>query len=512
MKYLINIITIRKLSALLLSILSSLIIFLLSILIFSYIFYFNINHIVLFNSIISLFVAIIFFVFIKTFFKKILNKYFFLQLHNKEKILKNLIKEIPKILNTEQLLNLIIDSSKSAMRLKKISLWLIDIDNNEFKPVRSIGFDSKNISDLLKNRSLLRYFSKICQPIILPELSSIIKNLSDDKIKNGMQKTMDEMKRKKIEIILPLIIRKKIIGVLIIGKKNNCEYYSKRDIDILKIISSQSAIAIENAMLYEKTKKFNKIMQAEIKRATNRLRKINKQLRKLDKAKSEFISIASHQLRTPLSIIKGYISLIIEESYGTVNKKLKVPLQQVYSSNQKMIDLVDDLLDVSRIESNKIIFNFKKIKLENLIKQIISEFQPAIQEKKLRLKFEYEQNIPRVRIDEIKIKEVFTNLLDNAIKYTKNGDIVINLKKVKNKKYGYLILSITDTGSGIIKEDLPFIFQKFARGNKVSLIHTEGIGLGLYICRKIIEAHKGKIGVKSDGENKGSEFFIKLPI
>lgn len=431
-------------------------------------------------------------------------------LYSKEKILRNLIQEIPKVLNTERLLDLIIDSSRSAMRLKKISLWLIN--NNEFKPVESIGFNSKNIFNLIKNRSLLQYFSKIRQPIILSGLNDITKNLPDKKMKTGMQKVMDEMKRKKIEMILPLIIRKKIIGILIIGKKNGYKNYNDQDIGILKIIASQSAVAIENAMLYEKTQKFNKTMQVEVKRATNRLRKINKQLRKFDKAKSEFISIASHQLRTPLSIIKGYISLILDKNYGTVNKKLKIPLQQVYDSNQKMIDLVDDLLNISRIESNRIIFNFKKIKLENLVKQTIAEFEAAMQEKKLRLKFEYEQNMPAIKIDEMKIKEVLTNLLDNAIKYTDYGDISINLKMAKNKTKEFLILSITDTGSGIHKEDLPFIFQKFARGNKISLINTEGIGLGLYICKKIIEAHKGKIGVKSSGKNKGSEFFIKLPV
>ncbi|MCK4745086.1 GAF domain-containing sensor histidine kinase [Candidatus Parcubacteria bacterium] len=398
------------------------------------------------------------------------------------------------------------------MRLKKISLWLINIDNNKFRPMASVGFYKKNILNLIKNRSLLRYFSKICQPIILSELKTIINSLSDNKIKIGLSKTMDEMKKNKIEIILPLIIRKKIIGVLIIGKKNGYKDYNKQDIGILKIIASQSAVAIENALLYEQTQKFNKTMQTEVKKATNRLQKINRRLRKFDRAKSEFISIASHQLRTPLSIIKGYTSLILDGSYGLVNKKLLPHLRQVYESNQRMINLVDDLLDVTRIESNKIIFNFKKTKLENLIKQAIAEFQPAIQEKKLNLKFECGQNVPAVKIDEIKIKEVLTNLLDNAIKYTNRGSIDINLKSIKNKSGKFLILSIIDTGSGIYKEDLPFIFQKFARGNKSSLVHTEGIGLGLYICRKIIEAHKGKIGVKSGGKNKGSEFFIKLPI
>ncbi|MCK5460314.1 GAF domain-containing sensor histidine kinase, partial [Candidatus Parcubacteria bacterium] len=446
MKYLINITTIRKLSALLLSIFSSLIIFLSSILFLSHIFYFNINHIVLFNSVISLFITIAFFVYVKTFFQKILNKYFFSQLHSKEKILNDLIQKIPKVLNTEQLLDLIICSSRNAMRLKKISLWLINVGDNEFNPMASVGFHKKNILNLIKNRSLLRYFSKICQPIILSELKTIINSLSDKKIKMGLLKTMDEMKKNKMEIILPLIVRKKIIGVLIIGKKSGYKNYNKQDIGILKIIASQSAVAIENALLYEQTQKFNKTMQIEVKRATNRLRKINKRLRKFDKAKSEFISIASHQLRTPLSIIKGYLSLILDETYGTVNKKLTSPLKQVYESNQQMINLVDDLLDVTRIESSKIIFKFKKTKLENLIKQTIAEFQPAIQEKKLNLKFECGQNVPAVKIDEIKIKEVLTNLLDNAIKYTNRGSIDINLKSIKNKSDKFLILSIIDTG------------------------------------------------------------------
>ncbi len=247
----------------------------------------------------------------------------------------------------------------------------------------------------------------------------------------------------------------------------------------------------------------------KITRMARSLKRANVELQKLDKAKSEFISIASHQLRTPLSIIKGFISMILEGFYGSVSDQAKDKLEKSLESNERLIKLVDHLLDLSHMEGGKMKFEFSKISLIKLVESSVEELE--LQAYKKKLKFVY--HLPKakeifVRADEEKIRQVVINLIDNAIKYTAKGKIEIFLKKVGDKA----VFSVKDTGIGIERGGIKHLFDKFIRGKKVARIWTEGVGLGLYIARLIIETHHGQIGVKSKGENKGSEFWFKIPI
>lgn len=247
-----------------------------------------------------------------------------------------------------------------------------------------------------------------------------------------------------------------------------------------------------------------------------KLAELNKKLQsayeevdRLSKAKSEFISIASHQLRTPLSAIKGYISMIIEGTYGQLSEKAKRPLENVYQSNERLIKLVNDLLSVSRIEAGRVEFEPEETQVEEVVDSVVQELKITAEQKKLYLKLEKPKvPLPKVFLDKDKMRQVLLNLLNNAIKYTKEGGITIKLQTINYK----LRTIIQDTGEGMTKEDLAKLFESFSRGTVGTQISAEGAGLGLYIARKFVEMHKGKIWAESEGKNKGSTFYVELPL
>ena len=239
-------------------------------------------------------------------------------------------------------------------------------------------------------------------------------------------------------------------------------------------------------------------------------------VKELDEAKSEFVSIASHQLRTPLTAIKGYISMLMEGTYGKLAAKQKNPMNNVYKSNERLITLVNDLLNISRIESGKIKFEPKKAKIEEIISSVLEELQLKAKEKGLTLVFKQPKILlPSLLIDTTKIRDVIMNIVDNAIKYTQKGSVTISIitqPKNRNLETTHIIISIADTGEGMEPEEIKHLFESFTRGKAGTKYWTEGSGLGLYIAKQYIQMHKGKISTKSPGKGKGSTFIIELPV
>lgn len=233
------------------------------------------------------------------------------------------------------------------------------------------------------------------------------------------------------------------------------------------------------------------------------------ELKKLDMAKTEFISIASHQLRTPLTIIKGYVSMMLEGTYGRVAKKAQKPLENVLNSNERLIRLVNDLLMVSKVETGKIEVEFSKANLEEIIVDLLKELEPKAREKKIYLKLEKSKELlPIIMIDKDKIRQTIFNILDNGIRYTNQGGLTVALRKLDSK----VRITIRDTGEGMNQEEAKRLFSSFSRGSAGVKLWAEGAGLGLYIAKKFIDFHHGRIWAKSPGKGKGSIFFIELPI
>lgn len=245
----------------------------------------------------------------------------------------------------------------------------------------------------------------------------------------------------------------------------------------------------------------------ELANLAHSLEKANGILRNLDQQKTEFISIASHQLRTPLSVTKGYSELLVEGVYGRLTPKVLRVLSNMDKGNEKMIDLIDEFLDITRIEQGRLKFNFKPLDLIKLTKEVSRDFHCRVQDKGLKMEILLPEKAREVWADEDKIRHVLGNLLDNAIKYTEKGVIKVEVKENKDG----LSVSVKDEGLGFDKKDEVNFFQKFYRGENIRGIGVTGTGLGLYVASKFIEKHNGKIWAKSKGLGKGSEFGFWLP-
>lgn len=247
----------------------------------------------------------------------------------------------------------------------------------------------------------------------------------------------------------------------------------------------------------------------ELEALSQQLVEANIQLKKLDKAKSEFISIASHQLRTPLTAIKGYLSLVVEGSYGQVDDSVKNALQKAYGANERLILLVEDLLNASRIESGRMKYDLADVRLEDLVSQSCDSLALKAEDEGLFLKVNAPKDpLPIFHVDGNKVREVISNFIDNAIKYTEKGGVEVGFESDSES----VKVVVSDTGIGVPEDEIPYLFKKFSRGKDTSRLNATGTGLGLFVAKNIIEAHGGKVWVKSDGAGKGSRFYIQLPL
>ncbi len=246
-------------------------------------------------------------------------------------------------------------------------------------------------------------------------------------------------------------------------------------------------------------------LNKEIARLNGELGTANEKLKSLDKLKTEFLSLASHQLRSPLTAIKGYASMVLEGDFGKIDDKAHEAVDRIFQSSQNLTKVVEDLLNVSKIEQGGMQYEMAAFDLNAVVSDMVKDLSITAKKKGLDLALDSEPHQYIVNGDKEKIRQVVLNLIDNSIKYTKEGSIKVALKKNDNK----VIFSVTDTGMGMTEETKNTLFQKFARGEG-SKINTSGSGLGLYLAKEIVEAHKGRVWVKSPGPGKGSTFFIEL--
>jgi signal transduction histidine kinase len=248
----------------------------------------------------------------------------------------------------------------------------------------------------------------------------------------------------------------------------------------------------------------------QIEKLAGTLEKANVRLKELDKMKSEFVSFATHQIRAPITAIKGYTSLIMEGSYGEVSEDMKEAVDRIYKSSQSLSIVVDDYLNISRIEMGRMKYNFAILDFGKLIREVAEELTPNIMGAKLELNIDIDDSKEyKAKIDEGKMRQVITNLIDNAVKYTKEGSINISISKDESKKK--LLAKISDTGIGIKKATIPKLFNKFSRAKDANETNIHGTGLGLYIAKQMAEAHKGgRVWAESEGEGKGSQFYVEV--
>ena len=243
----------------------------------------------------------------------------------------------------------------------------------------------------------------------------------------------------------------------------------------------------------------------ELERLAGDLKQANAKLEDLSRLKTQLLSLASHQIKSPLAAIKGFTEILIEGIYGQVNDKVKETLVKMKKSADGLVNLIDTLLNVRKVEEGRMDYQFARIDFRKLVEDTVEELRPLAGEKKLEFTFTAPHEAAWVNADAQKLKQVVQNLIDNAIKYTPMGFVKV---EVAPKESTY-VLSVTDSGLGIPDELITHLFEEFIRDERVKK-DILGTGLGLFIARKIVDAHSGKIWAESGGKDKGSRFYVAL--
>ncbi len=282
-----------------------------------------------------------------------------------------------------------------------------------------------------------------------------------------------------------------IVSGLVFGISSITGYF-------LVVLSKNERKSLEHTMLLNK----------KIKKINNELQDANEKLKSLDTLKSEFISLASHQLRSPLTVIKGYASTLTDGIVGNLTPKQNEIVTHIYVAAQGLASVVEDFLNVTKIEQGGMKYSFEKTNLRSIFNDLASDMKIAAEDKHLDFSSSVDGDGEfLVYGDTTKLKQVFLNLIDNSIKYTKEGFVKVILAK---DTLGGILFSVTDSGIGVTEETKKTLFKKFVRGEGKSL-NGGGSGLGLYLAEEIVKAHKGTISVTSDGTGKGSTFSVILP-
>lgn len=302
----------------------------------------------------------------------------------------------------------------------------------------------------------------------------------------------------KTSMLFPVIVKDKSIGVLIFSMIKNEKDVSENEMDLIHGFTDVVGLAVQNARLY-----------TSLEETKGKLEKANIRLQELDKLKDDFVSVASHELRTPMTAIKSYIWMALNKKKSELSPDLEKYLSRSYISVERLINLVNDMLNISRIEGGRIALRLSEVSMLDLTKEVIEEVAAKAQEKNIRL-IVAEQKFPNVLCDRDKIHEVLLNLIGNSLKFTpQSGQISVNF----SVDGPFLQTSVTDSGVGIAKENLPKLFSKFGRleNSYVAIAESGGTGLGLFITKSLIEYHKGSVKADSPGPGRGSTFSFTLP-
>jgi signal transduction histidine kinase len=286
-------------------------------------------------------------------------------------------------------------------------------------------------------------------------------------------------------LFIPILREDRVLGVIDLESTEH-DYFTSDDVGFVRIMVSHAAIAIENAQLFE-------------------------QVRAANKAKTEFMSIAAHELKIPMTSIKGYGKLMEMGAAGALSEKQGEFLNVIGNNVDRMARLVQDLLDVSRIEEGRIRLEIQDVKIQEIVEEVLETVKTQIENKHLKLTVEVEPELPELRADYGRVMQIMTNLISNAYKYTpEGGQVWVIAEPYHNGDLQGISVMIKDTGYGISEQDQGQLFTNFFRASDENIRNEPGTGLGLAITKKMIESHGGELTFQSE-LGKGSTFTFTLP-
>jgi len=406
---------------------------------------------------------------------------------NKLTLLKNLIIASLRILDKENLFSQIDEKTINDLGFKK---GLIVTMEGEIK--FNTGFEPKEIDTL---KDFVKYKKNFIQA--MPLISS------DTEAGSELISTLQT----KDFLIAPVKAREKIYAVFCLANLVMPTDVRRAEKEIFSIICMYLGQCLDNIQLFEEIYNAKDELEKKVKERTNELVKSLREIEAISRAKSDFISNVSHELRTPLTSVKGFSSLLVAEKFGKLPEEAKKRLETIDENVDKLVNMVNTLLDIARIESGKTEVKIAPADIAKSIRDSGEFLSPQMQTKAIKLVLDIPDTL-LVYMDKNLIDQVFINLIGNAVKFTPNeGQITISAKVNGNQA----IIAVSDTGYGIEKENLEKIFQEFFRVDNTINVQAKGTGLGLSLVKRIIEIHKEKIWAESE-TGKGSTFYFTLKL
>jgi len=308
-------------------------------------------------------------------------------------------------------------------------------------------------------------------------------------------------------VISPILPKEGNKGMLFVGTENTDTLITEGDEELITILANQLGQSLENARLFEQTWVAQQELEKKVEERTRELKTVLDEVKIISKRKTDFISSVSHELRTPLTSIKGYAAILLAGKLGAIPEEVRERLDKINRHSDELVHMVNDLLDIARIESGRMTMKQESQNLGNIIEQAADLLSVQCKEKDIQLNVDVSGITDKVLADRSQIERVLINLLGNAVKFTPaKGKISVRAHKEKGK----IQVDITDTGCGIPKKDQEAIFEEFYRVDNDINQHVKGTGLGLSLVKHIIKAHAGEIWVQSS-EGNGSTFSFTLP-
>ena len=422
---------------------------------------------------------------LQTLTARMTDRFFYRGHYEPDKLISNASKIFSSQIDLARLCTQFIDLVKEQIKIERASV--IVLDNNSIYYMGGDKIDY-NLHEL---KLYLDYLGK--EPIIYDEISE------------GSQKKI--MHNFKFEVFIPLKVQDDVIGYFTLGSKNNGTFYDNTDIKNLLLLSNELALAIQNSKAFSLIKNFNVSLQSKIDAATKELSDANAKLKDSDVAKDEFIAMASHQLSTPLAAIDGYVTMAAQGYYGKLDAKLQQKLDSAIERTNVMKGLINDLLNISRMTSGKFHLDISVNDIQNLVETEIDQHKEDAMHKKVTLEYHKpSKQIPKIAFDRVKMQQVVSNFISNAIEYSPEGKVDVFLDFENDN----VSLRVKDNGIGVPEEQKNKLFTKFYRGDNAKKVRPDGTGIGLYLAKRVIEDHKGKIIFESK-PGEGSTFGFTIP-
>ncbi len=416
--------------------------------------------------------------------------------------LQQLSREMSTTLEESQIFERIGASYLDDLGFEKALAFLWDEEKKEFTRQLSLGYQEQEINSA---ESFVASHTG--------EFAGVIKNekllscLSSSEI-GAFQELLTIAFKANLFVIAPLLPKDGAKGFLFVGISNKDSLINEGDEESISILANQIGQSLENARLFEKTWHAHQELEKRVEERTRELSQALEEVKNISQRKTDFVSSVSHELRTPLTSIKGYASILLAGKLGALPPEVNLRMEKINRHSDELVQLVNDLLDISRIESGKVTMKLGEQLLKKTADEVMDLLGVQSKEKQIQLINKISDDTIMVLADRNQLQRVFINIINNAIKFTpQQGSITVACSKIEDN---YIQIDITDTGTGIPLEAQKAIFEEFYRVDNLINQQVKGTGLGLALVKHIIEAHKGRIWVNSKlGE--GSTFSFTLP-